>query len=162
MWDPYRRSYRLPPSQRPTLLWTACSKLRPRKLRSTGERSIVCTVHTCKYSTSTFDIRARAWRVHSRAPPTTLWWATRAVGEIKFGQIFVPIQGLRIKRNFYPAKILCCTSFKIMYWIDLSIQPSASVCVCVHACACMWAYAYVENKLLHSCTLQSDSSLIDT
>ena len=37
--DPFRRSYSLPPSQRPTLLWTACSKLRPRKLKS--ERSIV-------------------------------------------------------------------------------------------------------------------------
>ena len=50
--DPYRRSYRLLPSQRPMLLWTACSKLRPRKLRS--ERSIVCTVHACEYGTSTF------------------------------------------------------------------------------------------------------------
>ena len=99
--DPYRRSYSLPPSQRPTLLWTACSKLRPRKLRS--ERSIVPrivrTVRACEYGT----------RVHSRAPPTTSWWATRAVGEIKFGEIFVPIQSMSIERNFYPAKILCYT-----------------------------------------------------
>ena len=107
--DPYCRSYHLLPSQRPTLLWTACSKLRPRKLRS--ERLIVCTVHMCKYSycTSTFDIWARAWCVHSRAPPTTSWWSTRAVGEIKFGEIFVPIQSLSIERNFYPVKILCYT-----------------------------------------------------
>ena len=103
--DPYHQNYRLPPSQRPTLLWTACSKLRPRKLRS--ERSIVRTVRACEDSTSTFDIQARVWRVHSRAPPTTSWWATRAVGEIKFGEIFVPIQSLSIEQNFYPAKILC-------------------------------------------------------
>ena len=91
--DPYHQSYHLPPSQRPMLLWTVCSKQRWRKLRS--KRSImpriVCTVCACKYGTSTFDIRARAWLVHLRAPPTTSWWATRAVGEIKFGEIFVPI-----------------------------------------------------------------------
>ena len=106
--DPYRRSYSLPPSQRPTLLWTVCSKLRPRKQRS--ERSIVPRiVRTVR------DIRARAWRVHSRAPPTTSWWATRAVGEIKFGEIFVPIQSMSIERNFYPAKILCYTVYHNSY-----------------------------------------------
>ena len=105
--DPYRWSYRLPPSQRPMLLWMACSKLRPRKLRS--ERSIMHTVRMCEYGTSTFDIRARAWRVHSRVPPTTSWWATRAVSEIKFGKIFVPIQSMSIEWNYYPVKILCYT-----------------------------------------------------
>ena len=104
-WDPYRQSYGLLPSQRPTLLRAACSKLRPRKLRS--DRSIVTrivhTVNACKYSTSTFNILAWAWRVHSRAPLTTSLWATRAVGEIKFDEIFVPIQSMGIERRFYPA-----------------------------------------------------------
>ena len=63
--DPYRRSYRLPLSQRPTLLWTVCSKLWPRKLKSKGSivPRIVHTVHMCEYGTtgSTFDIRAYAW-----------------------------------------------------------------------------------------------------
>ena len=62
---PYHRSHRLLPSQRPMLLWTACSKLRLRKLRR--EKSIVlrivCNVRACEYSTSTFDIQARAWLV---------------------------------------------------------------------------------------------------
>ena len=31
------------------------------------------------------------------------------MGEIKFGEIFVPIQSMSIERNFYPAKILCYT-----------------------------------------------------
>ena len=103
--DPYRRSYLLLPSQRPTLPWTACSKLRPRKLRSewcTSSTRIVRTVGTCKYGINTFDIWA--WHVHSRTPPTTSCWATRPVGETKFGKIFLPIQSMHIKWNFYPAK----------------------------------------------------------
>ena len=31
------------------------------------------------------------------------------MGEIKFGEIFVPIQSMSIERNFYPAKFLCYT-----------------------------------------------------
>ena len=76
LWDPYRRSYRPLPLQRPR--WTACSKPRPRKLRS--DRSIIRTVRAYEYDT---NIRTRAWRVHLRAPPTTSWWATRAVGETR-------------------------------------------------------------------------------
>ena len=61
MRDPYHWSYRLPPSQRSTLLWTACSKLRPRKLRNESSivLRIVHTVRVCEYGTSTFNIRAR-------------------------------------------------------------------------------------------------------
>ena len=68
---------------------------------------VVHTVCVCEYGTSTFDIRAQAWRVHSRASSTTSWWATRTVGEIKFGEFFVPVQSMSIERNFYSAKILC-------------------------------------------------------
>ena len=52
--DPYRRSYLLPPSQRPTLLWTACSKRRLREVRSEGRtgRSTVCWgSRACEYGT---------------------------------------------------------------------------------------------------------------
>ena len=34
---------------------------------------------------------------------------TRAVGEIKISELFVPIQSMSPGRNFYPAKILCYT-----------------------------------------------------
>ena len=117
--DPYHWTYCLPPSHRPTLLWTTCSKLRSRKLRS--DRSIVPrivrTVRACEYSTSTW---ARTWRVHSRAPPTTSWWATCTVGEVKFGEIIVPIESMSIERNFYPTKILCYTvavKSIVNYWL---------------------------------------------
>ena len=73
------------------------------------DRSIMHTACVCEYSISTSDNRAWAWRVHSRTPPTTSWWVTCAVGEIKFGEIFVPIQSMNIEQNFYPAKFLCCT-----------------------------------------------------
>ena len=33
------------------------------------------------------------------------------MGEIKFGEIFVPIQSMSIERNFYPAKNLCYTVY---------------------------------------------------
>ena len=34
---------------------------------------------------------------------------TRAVGEVKISELFVPIQSMSPGRNFYPAKILCYT-----------------------------------------------------
>ena len=61
---------------------------------------------------SLLDIQA--WRVCLRAQPTTSWWATRAVGEVKFGEIFVPIQSMSIERNFYPVKILCYMVYYVM------------------------------------------------
>ena len=67
LWDPYRSTHRLQLSQKPTLLWTACSKLRPRKLRN--GRSIVRTVHVCECGTSTFD-RYSGWGVVCSFYPT--------------------------------------------------------------------------------------------
>ena len=91
-------SYNLPPSQRPTLLWTACSKVTKKTTKWEISR-----MH-CMRAKTVLDIQARVWHVHSRAPPTIFWWATCAVGEI-----FVPIQSMSIERNFYPVKILCYT-----------------------------------------------------
>ena len=72
-------------------------------------RSIVLKIvnTVCARANTVLVLDIRAWRVHSRAPPTTCWWATRA----KFGEIFVPIQSMSIERNFYPAKILCYTVY---------------------------------------------------
>ena len=51
-------------------------------------------------------------------PFYVIFTTTHAVGEIKLGEIFVPIQSMSIERNFYPAKILCYTV----------LEESKSVC----------------------------------
>ena len=103
--DPYHRSYSLLPSQRPTLLWTACSNLRPRKLRS--ERSIDLTHCTRAKTVLGYSGPGVACSFEN----STHYFLVSAVGEIKFGEIFVPIQSMNIERNFYPAKILCYTVY---------------------------------------------------
>ena len=47
---------------------------------------------------------------------------TRTAAEIKFGEIFVPVQSMGVERNFYPVKILCYTVY-----IDGDILP---LCLC--------------------------------
>ena len=50
-----------------------------------------------------FDTFTHAYiYVHSnlRAPPTTSWKVTRVIGEIKFGEIFVPIYSMSLWRKF--------------------------------------------------------------
>ena len=53
----------------------------------------------------------RAWRVHSRAQPTTSWWATRAVGEIKFDEMFMPMHA----KHEHWAKFLSSENF-VLWW----------------------------------------------
>ena len=82
---------------RPTLLWMAYSKqIRPRKRRENEDYARANTI--LRYSGVACSFES-----------STHWWATRAVLEIKFGEIFVPIQSMSTERNFYPAKILCYT-----------------------------------------------------
>ena len=46
------------------------------------------------------------------------------MGEIKFGEIFVPIQSMSFERNFYPAKFLCYT---VIIVITVILQPPIKI-----------------------------------
>ena len=88
-------------------------------MHAAGENSFLQVfLHSEKFSTRSWAHAcnmciAQIGTNNSRAPPTTSWKITHVIGEIKFGENFVPIriQSMSLWWKFYPAKILVYTVY---------------------------------------------------
>ena len=116
--DPYRQSYGLLPSQRPTLLRMACSKLRPRILRSDTYNVDRLWRGSCALYT-----RANTVLVHS------IFWPGRGVF-IRERHSLLPCEQLVLWAKLNSAKFLC--QYKVWALSKIFIQPPRIMCYTVY------------------------------